>query len=53
MQGGITHGFVCEFATAEDRDYYVAKDPVHMDFVQSLDGKIKTVRAIDFEPGKF
>lgn len=52
-QGGFTHGFVCEFQTAEDRDYYVGKDPAHMEFVGSLEGVITDARVLDYEPGKF
>ncbi|SPQ27475.1 899da683-da00-45c4-9210-2d653882ee2c [Thermothielavioides terrestris] len=32
LQDGMTHGFVVEFASAEDRDYYVAHDPAHQEF---------------------
>lgn len=53
QQGGFTHGFVCEFANAEDRDYYISKDPAHLEFVASLEGVIKGVRVVDYEPGKF
>ena len=53
VQGGFTHGFVCEFTSAEDRDYYVAEDPTHQDFVKTLDGKVADVQVFDFEPGKF
>ncbi|KAK0645827.1 hypothetical protein B0T16DRAFT_147403 [Cercophora newfieldiana] len=35
LQDGITHGFVAEFASVEDRDYYVTKDPSHLAFVKS------------------
>ncbi|GJP88586.1 hypothetical protein AnigIFM60653_005843 [Aspergillus niger] len=48
IQHGITHAFVVHFASAEDRDYYVAKDPAHQAFVKSLDGIIEKVQAIDF-----
>lgn len=47
-KNGITHAFVVEFANAEDRDYYVQKDPAHQDFVRSLDGLIEKAQAIDF-----
>lgn len=52
-QGGFTHGFVCEFQNAEDRDYYVNKDPVHVEFANSLAGVVKDARVLDYEPGKF
>ena len=52
-QNGITHGFVVEFASAEDRDYYVHKDPVHQAFVRSLDGVIEKAQAVDYTPGVY
>lgn len=51
--GGFTHGFVCEFQNAEDRDYYISKDPAHLEFVASLEGVVKDVRVVDYEPGVF
>jgi len=53
LQHGLTHGFVVEFASKEDRDYYVSKDPAHMAFVKSIDGKVEDSRVLDFEPGKY
>ncbi|KAL2839857.1 hypothetical protein BJX68DRAFT_271907 [Aspergillus pseudodeflectus] len=50
-QGGITHAFVVEFATGADRDFYVAQDPVHKEFVKSLDGLVERAQVIDFTPG--
>ena len=29
---GIPHAFIVEFANADDRDYYLLKDPVHHAF---------------------
>ena len=29
---GMTHAFILEFSTIEDRDYYLLKDPVHRAF---------------------
>lgn len=49
----MTHGFVCEFQNAEDRDYYAFKDPAHMDFVKSLEGVVTDARVLDYEVGKF
>ena len=46
MKGGITHAFVIEFATVEDRDYYVAKDPAHQEFVRSLDGLLEKAQVM-------
>jgi len=52
-QGGLTHGFVVEFASAEDRDYYCFKDPAHLAFIKTLDGKVDGGRVVDYEPGVF
>ncbi|KAL4872816.1 hypothetical protein BDV12DRAFT_161578 [Aspergillus spectabilis] len=53
LQGGITHAFVVEFATAEDRDYYVEKDPAHRAFVGTLGDVIEKAQVIDFTSGIF
>ncbi|KAJ5990313.1 hypothetical protein N7522_010520 [Penicillium canescens] len=53
IQNGITHAFVVEFANAADRDYYVKHDPVHQDFIKSLDGVIEKAQVIDFTDGAF
>jgi len=53
LQGGLTHGFVVEFASKEDRDYYVSKDPAHQAFVKTLNDKVTDSRVIDFEPGVY
>ena len=53
VKGGLNHGFVVEFKSIEDRDYYVNSDPAHQDFVKSIDGKVDEARVIDFEPGVF
>lgn len=50
FQGGITHAFVVEFASVADRDYYVASDPVHQEFVKSLDGLVERAQVVDFTP---
>ena len=42
-----------DFANAEDRGYYISKDPVHLAFIKSLDGMVKSVRVLDFEAGVF
>lgn len=51
VQGGFTHGFVVEFASKEDRDYYVASDPVHQAFVKKNSPQFDDVRVIDYEKG--
>ncbi|KAK1771959.1 hypothetical protein QBC33DRAFT_171859 [Phialemonium atrogriseum] len=52
-QNGITHGFIVEFASAEDRDYYVGTDPIHQAFVKSLDGLVEKAIVIDFRNGVY
>ncbi|KAL4877045.1 hypothetical protein BJY04DRAFT_199157, partial [Aspergillus karnatakaensis] len=52
-QGGITHAFIVEFATAADRDFYLAHDLVHLEFVKSLDGLVERAQVVDFSPGVF
>jgi hypothetical protein len=44
---------VSEFESEDDRDYYLNRDPAHLEFVASLKDVIKNVRVLDFEPGKF
>jgi hypothetical protein len=51
-QGPHTHGFVVEFENAEDRDYYVDKDPAHQEFVKFAGGVANGVKVVDYEPGK-
>ncbi|PGH20810.1 hypothetical protein AJ80_03437 [Polytolypa hystricis UAMH7299] len=53
LQSGITHAFVVEFSSVDDRDYYVQTDPSHQAFVKSLDGIIGKVQVIDFTAGVF
>ncbi|KAK3987518.1 dabb-domain-containing protein [Cladorrhinum sp. PSN332] len=49
LQNGITHGFVVEFESVEDRDYYVATDPVHQAFVKSIGDVVTKAIVVDFE----
>lgn len=51
-QSPYTHGFVVEFESPEDRDYYVYKDPAHQDFVKFAGGVANSVKVVDYEPGK-
>ncbi|PGH15589.1 hypothetical protein AJ79_02371 [Helicocarpus griseus UAMH5409] len=53
LQNGITHAFVVEFENAEDRDYYVKKDPAHLAFVATLGEILEKAQIIDFTEGKF
>ena len=49
----MTHIFVSEFENAEDRAFYLEKDPAHLAFVKSLGGVIKNAQVVDFTPGAF
>lgn len=53
MQGGITHAFVSEFDSEEDRRYYLEKDPAHLAFVKSISGVVSKAQVVDFSPGVF
>lgn len=48
-------GFIVEFASAEDLDYYVAKDEAHQAFIQEWalpeQGISAGVVVLDFEEG--
>ncbi|GAB7337317.1 hypothetical protein MBLNU457_g2674t2 [Dothideomycetes sp. NU457] len=50
-QGGFTHGFVFEFENDEDRDYYLTKDKVHLEFVSHIGDLVQNIRVVDFVPG--
>lgn len=52
-QNGITHGFVVEFASVADRDYYVKTDPAHQAFVKTLDGLVVKAIVVDFLNGEY
>ncbi|KAK3382637.1 hypothetical protein B0T24DRAFT_602154 [Lasiosphaeria ovina] len=52
---GVTHGFVVEFASPVDREYYVNTDPAHQAFkaiIGELVEELKTV-VVDFSGGIF
>ncbi|KAL1841405.1 hypothetical protein VTJ49DRAFT_7082 [Mycothermus thermophilus] len=51
MQNGLTHGFVVEFASVEDRDYYVTTDPAHREFVKSIGELLEKPIVLDFSDG--
>ncbi|KAM5447009.1 hypothetical protein MaudCBS49596_006189 [Microsporum audouinii] len=52
IQGGMTHAFVVNFASKEDRDYYVQKDPLHQEFVRSAGEALEKAQVVDFTNGK-
>ena len=52
-KNGLTHAFVVEFDTPEDRDYYVRDDPVHQGFVKSAGPIIEKAIVVDYAAGVF
>ncbi|KAF7375872.1 Stress responsive A/B barrel domain-containing protein [Mycena sanguinolenta] len=53
QKNGIQYAFVVEFATTEDRDYYVATDPTHQAFVKSIGPIVAKVIVVDYNVGQF
>ena len=53
LQNGITHGFVVEFGSVEDRDYYVKEDPTHQAFVKSIEDLVEKAIVVDFNDKVF
>jgi Stress responsive A/B Barrel Domain len=53
LQKGLTHGFVMEFASVADRDYYVAKDPAHAKAGAELLKSSEELVVVDYEVGVF
>lgn len=53
LQNGLTHAFVVEFETEQDRTYYAKEDPAHLDYVKSVLPVLESVTVVDFAPGVF
>lgn len=57
VQGGITHAFIIEFESEEDRDYYVKEDSQHAAvrdrLIASVGVDIATAQVVDFSPDAF
>lgn len=49
----MTHGFVVEFDSLKDRDYYVKQDPAHQAFMKAAGEVLEGATVLDFEAGKF
>ncbi|KAL6907055.1 stress responsive A/B barrel domain-containing protein [Trichoderma evansii] len=50
---GYTYGFVVEFNSAEDRDYYVKQDAAHRSLVDGALPYIQQLCIVDYTPGVF
>ncbi|OTA65983.1 dabb-domain-containing protein [Hypoxylon sp. EC38] len=53
MQGGITHAFIAQFESEEDRKYYLEKDPAHLEFIASVKDLLDKSQVVDFTPDVF
>lgn len=42
-----------EFASTQDRDYYVSQDPAHQKLKKSMDPLVESVVVVDWENGQF
>ena len=49
----MTHAFVIEFASVEDRDYNVNKDPAHHELKKFVGSHIAKAQVFDYENGVF
>ncbi|KAK3400601.1 dabb-domain-containing protein [Sordaria brevicollis] len=52
-QGRISHVFVSEFDTPEDRKFYLEEDPAFREFVESIEGIVEGRQVVEFSPGEF
>jgi len=53
LQKGFTHGFVFEFASVADRDYYVYKDQAHAKVGGVVTQHSEDIAVVDYEVGVF
>lgn len=44
---------VVEFASTQDRDYYVSQDPAHQKLKKSISSLVESVVVVDWENGQF
>jgi Stress responsive A/B Barrel Domain len=49
----MTHGFVMEFASQEDRNYYIHDDPHHLRLESQIRALMEDGVAVDFTPTIF
>ncbi|QKX57682.1 uncharacterized protein TRUGW13939_04800 [Talaromyces rugulosus] len=50
---GMTHGFVMEFASQKDRNYYIHDDPHHLRLESQIRALMEDGVAVDFTPTIF
>jgi hypothetical protein len=49
----MSHAFVLQFYSNEDRDYYVNKDPAHQAFKDAAGAVVEKTLVVDFQDGIF
>lgn len=52
-QAGYSHAFVVEFASEEDRRYYLEEDAAHLELKKSLKPLLERVGVVDYTPGVY
>ncbi|KAK3374550.1 stress responsive A/B barrel domain-containing protein [Podospora didyma] len=53
LQNGMTHAFVMQFDTADERSYYLDQDPAHQEFKKNVTALVEKVTVVDFTNGVF
>jgi hypothetical protein len=49
----MSHAFIMQFYSSEDRDYYVEHDPVHQAFKAAAAKIVQKAQVVDFLDGVF
>ena len=49
----MTHAFVVDFASVQDRDYYVHDDPAHAAVKKLAGASVERAQVVDFTGGQF
>lgn len=49
----MTHAFIVQFHSNEDRNYYVDNDPVHKIFKEAAAPYLDKAMVVDFQEGVF
>ncbi|KAK4178556.1 hypothetical protein QBC36DRAFT_324469 [Triangularia setosa] len=52
-QDRVTHAFVSEFDSDEDREYFLKTDPAYAAFWDGAKGIVEKTQVVGFRPGKF
>ncbi|KAH9876042.1 hypothetical protein J1614_003920 [Plenodomus biglobosus] len=53
LQSGVSHAFVLQFHSNEDRDYYVNEDPAHQAFKLAAGAVVEKTIVVDYQDGVF